>query len=162
MGIISSYGYHNATKDSKELSTTPGLPAVVKICRKKTGMVLASVGVVIGGVAGWYADWLAALMLFLLFLILAVVTYSGVSHDSKVSIARGYVFVYPEPMSTGGLELWFEAICKPRAVKEEGDAVLVSSRWSQLRIMFENETSKESFIAEVSGLLKPRGLGRVA
>jgi len=52
------------------------------------------------------------------------------------------------------VELWQEAICKPKAIKEEGDVVLVSSGGSQLRIVFENQTEKASFISEVSGLLK--------
>jgi len=52
------------------------------------------------------------------------------------------------------VELWQEAICKPRAIKVEGDAVLVSSGGSLLRIVFENEIEKASFISEISGLLR--------
>jgi len=136
------------------LKSTPGLPAVVKISRRMTGLVLASLGVIIGVIAGWYAGWVAGLSLFLLLLVFGVLSYSGSSSESNVSIERGYVFVYPKRMNTGGVELWQEAICKPRAVNVEGDAVLVSSRWSQLRIVFENETQKASFVSEASGLLK--------
>jgi len=117
-------------------------------------MVLASLGVVIGGVAGWYAGWVAGSILFVLFLVFGVLSYSGLSNESNVSIARGYVFVYPKLMKTGGVELWQEAICKPRAIKVEGDAVLVSSGGSLLRIVFENEIEKASFISEISGLLR--------
>jgi hypothetical protein len=134
------------------------LPAVVRISRKMAGIVLASLGIAIGVVAAWYADWVASIGLLALILALAVVTYRGVSNDSNVSVARGYVFVYPKNMSTGGLELWFESICKPRAVKEKGDAVLVSSGGSELRIVFENESTKSFFMSEVSGLLKPQKL----
>ena len=136
------------------MESSPGFPAVVKISRKMTGMVLASFGVVIGGVAGWYVGWVAGSMLLVLFLVFGVLSYSGLSSDSNVSVARGHVFVYPKLMKTGGEELWREAICKPKAIKEEGDAVLVSSGGSQLRIVFENETDRTSFIVEVSGLLK--------
>jgi len=136
------------------MESSPGFPAVVKISRKMTGMVLASLGVVIGGVAGWYVGWVAGSMLLVLFLVFGVLSYSGLSSDSNVSVARGHVFVYPKLMKTGGEELWREAICKPKAIKEEGDAVLVSSGGSQLRIVFENETDRTSFIVEVSGLLK--------
>jgi len=117
-------------------------------------MVLASLGVIVGGVAGWYAGWVAGSLLFVLFLVFGVLSYSGLSSESNVSVARGYVFVYPKLMKTGGEELWRETICKPKAIKEEGEEVLVSSGGSQLRIVFENETEKTSFILEVSSLLK--------
>jgi hypothetical protein len=96
----------------------------------------------------------ASIGILALVLPLAGVTYRGVSNESNISIARGYVFVYPKKMGTGGLELWFESTCKPKKVKVEGDAVLVSSGGSQLRIVFENEGTKEFFVSEVSGLVK--------
>ena len=136
------------------IASSPGFPAVVKISRKKTGEVLASLGVVMGVVLGWYAGWVPGFLLFVPFLVFAVLSYSGLSSESNVSIARGHVFVYPKLMKTGGEELWREAICKPKAIKEEGDAVLVSSTWSQLRIVFQNEMERTSFITEVSGLVK--------
>jgi hypothetical protein len=136
------------------IESSPGFPAVVKISRRRTGMVLVSLGVVIGGVADWYTGWVAGSFLFALFLVFGVLSYSGLSSESNVSVGRGYVFVYPKLMKTGGVELWQEAICKPKRIKEEGDVVLVSSGGSQLRIVFENQTEKASFISEVSGLLK--------
>jgi hypothetical protein len=135
------------------IESSPGFPAVVKVSRKMAGIVLGSLGVVIGVGAGWYAGWVTGFLLLLPFLVFAVLSYSGLSNESNVSIARGYVFVYPKRMNTGGVELWQEAICKPKTIKEEGDAVLVSSGGSQLRIVFENETERASFISEVSGLL---------
>lgn len=57
-------------------------------------------------------------------------------------------------MSTGGVELWQEAICRPKKVTVEGEAVLVSSGGSQLRIVFENEGTKELFVSEVSDLVR--------
>ena len=139
----------------KMLPSTPGLPAVVRISRRKTGVAIAFLAAVIGVAAAWYANWAAFFGLLALMLPLAAVTYRGVSNDSNVSVARGYVFVYPMVMGTGGLELWFESTCKPRAIKEKGDAVLVSSRWSELKIVFENESLKAGFVSEVSGLLRP-------
>jgi hypothetical protein len=136
------------------MESSPGFPAVVRISRRRSGVVLASLGVVIGVVAGWYAGWVAGLSLFLLFFVFGVLSYFGLSSEANVSIARGYIFVYPKQMKTGGVELWQEATCKPRAMEEEGDAVLVRSGGSQLRIVFDDETQKAAFMAEVSGLLK--------
>ena len=86
-------------------------------------------------------------------LVVAFLFYSGVSRESNVSVARGYVFVYPKTIGTETTAL-SESICKPRAIKEERDAVLVISRWSELRIVFQNETLRASFIADVSNLIK--------
>ena len=116
-------------------------------------MVLASLGILIVVAAAWYAAW-SVFLLVVPALLLAAVTYRGVSNESNVSIERGYVFVYPKVMGTGGLELWYESICKPKKVKVEGEAVLVSSGGSQLRIVFEDEGTKEFFVAEVSNLVK--------
>lgn len=131
----------------------PGLVAVAKVSRKKLGLILAFVGV-LGGVAGVLAAGPVWLIWVAVFLPLAALVYSGVSRDSKVWIARGLVFVYPKTIGnrTTGLS---ESICKPEAVREEGTAVIVLSRWSQVRIVFQTETEKSSFVSEVSSLLKP-------
>jgi len=125
---------------------------VVKISRKKIGVVLAFLGV-LGAVAFWQGAWWASLIFLGVILAVAVLFYSGVSRESNVSVARGRVFVYPRTMGNGTTAV-LESICKPQAIKEEGDAVLVFSRWSQLRIIFQNEAERTSFISEVSGLLK--------
>ena len=62
--------------------------------------------------------------------------------------------MFPKVMGTGGLELWYESICKPKKVRVEGDAVLVSSGGSQLRMVFENEARNEFFVSEVTGIIK--------
>jgi hypothetical protein len=134
------------------LRTTPGLSAVVKVSRKKIGFIWAFLGV-LEAVAFWGVAWWASLMFLVIMLPLAVLFYSGVSRESRVSVARGRVFVYPSTIGNKTTAL-SESICKPGAIKEEGDAVLVFSRWSQLRIVFQNETERTSFILEVSGLLK--------
>ena len=135
------------------LPSTPRIPAVVRISRRTAGTVLAFIGIAIGVAAAWYASW-SAFLLVVPVLLLAAVTYRGVSNESNVSIERGYVFVYPKDMGTGGLELWYESICKPKRVSVEGEAVLVSSGGSRLRIVFEDEGTKESFVSEVSGMIK--------
>jgi len=135
------------------LRTTPGLPAVVKVSRKKIGVVWAFLGV-LEAVAFWGAGWWASFIFLGVMLPLAVLFYSGVSRESSVSIARGYVFVYPRTIGNKTTAL-SESICKPEAIKEEGNAVLVFSRSSQLRLVFQNETERTSFISEVSGLLNP-------
>ena len=134
------------------LPSTPRIPAVVRISRRMTGMGLAFLGIAIGIVATWYAAW-SVFLLVVPILLFAAVTYRGVANESNVSIERGYVFVYPKIMGTGGLELWYESICKPKKVKVEEDAVLLSSGGSQLRIVFHSKTDRASFISEVSGLL---------
>ena len=125
---------------------------MVKISRKKIGVVLAFLGV-LGAVAFWQGAWWASLLFLGVMLPLAVLFYSGVSRESKVSIARGLVFVYPKTIGNQTTAL-SESICKPEAIKEERDAVLVLSRWSQLRIVFQAEAQRTSFISEVSSLLK--------
>ena len=137
------------------LASEPKLPGVVRISRKWAGVVLASLGVIAGIVIGVNAGWLSSFLLWALVLPLSAVTYHGVSNESNVSIERGHVFVYPKVMGTGGLEFWFESISKPKRVKVEGDAVLVSSGGCQLRIVFENEGTKEFFVSEVTGIIKP-------
>lgn len=137
------------------LASEPKIPAVVRISRKRAGVVLAFLGIVIGVVAAWYGSLIAFFSLDAIVLPLAAVTYHGLSNESNVSIERGHVFVYPKVMGTGGLELWYEAICKPKKVRVEGDAVLVSSGGSQLRIVFENEGTKEFFVSEVTGIIEP-------
>ena len=119
-------------------------------------MVFALAGVfavVVGWQGGWVAGWLTTLVFLPITLVLAVLFYSGVSRESNVSVARGYVFVYPRTIGNETTAL-SESTCKPEAVREEGDAVLVFSRWSQLRIVFQSETERASFVSEVSGLLK--------
>jgi hypothetical protein len=135
------------------LRTTPGLSAVVKVSRKKIGVILAFLGV-LGGVAFWQSAWWASLIFLGAMLSVAVLFYSGVSRESNVSVARGRVFVYPKTIGNETTAL-SESICKPEAIREEGNAVLVFSRWSQLRIVFQNETEKTSFVSEVSALLNP-------
>jgi hypothetical protein len=135
-------------------SSGPGLIAVVKVSRKKLGIILESLGVLVGAVAFWEAGPGLSLVAVFLTLPLAVLFYSGVSRESKVSIARGLVFVYPKTIGNQTTAL-NESICKPEAIKEEGDAVLVLSRWSELRIVFHTEGEKVAFLSEVSGLLKP-------
>ena len=131
----------------------PGLPAVVKVSRKKIGAIWAFLGVLGGGLAAWAGAWVGTLVWSPVMLAVAVLFYYGVSRESKVWVARGYVFVYPKTMGrqTTGLS---ESICKPEAIKELGDAVLVHSRWSELKIVFQDATLRASFIAEVSGPLK--------
>ena len=63
--------------------------------------------------------------------------------------------MYPKVMGTGGLELWYQAICKPKKVRLEGDAVLDSSGGSQQMIVFENAGTKEFFVSEVTGIIEP-------
>jgi len=135
------------------LRTTPGLPAVVKISRKKIGVIWAFLGILAGVVAGWGAGWPWSIIFLGVMLPLAVLFYSGRTRESNVSIARGRVFVYPRTIGNETTAL-SESICKPVAIKEVGDAVLVLSRWSELRIVFQNETQRASFIAEVSSLVK--------
>ena len=138
------------------MRTTPGIPATVRVSRKKIGVVFALLGVlaeVVGWWGGWVAGWLTTLVFLPIMLVLAVLFYSGVSRESNVSVARGYVFVYPRTIGNETTAL-SESTCKPESIKEEGDAVLVSSRWSQMRIVFQNETERTSFISEVSGLVK--------
>jgi hypothetical protein len=138
------------------LRTTPGIPATVRVSRKKIGVVFALIGafaVVVGWWGGWVAGWLTTLVFLPIMLVLAVLFYSGVSRESNVSVARGYVSVYPRTIGNETTAL-SESTCKPESVKEEGDVVLVFSRWSQLRIVFQDETEKASFISEVSALVK--------
>ena len=135
------------------MRTTPGLPAVVKVSRKKIGVIWAFLGVFGGVVAGGQAGWPWSVVFLGIMLPLAVLFYSGISRESNVSIARGRVFVYPRTIGNETTAI-SESICKPEAIKEEGGAVLVLSRWSELRIVFQNETEKGSFVSEVSGLLK--------
>jgi len=134
------------------LETTPGIPAVVKISRKKLGVIWAFFGVV-GAAAFWQAAWGISLIFLGVMLFVAVLFYSGVTRESNVSVARGYVFVYPRKIGneTTGLS---ESTCKPKAIKEQGDAVLVISRWSELKVVFQNESLRASFVSEVSGLVK--------
>ena len=126
---------------------------MVKVSRKKIGVILAFLGV-LGGVAFWQSAWWASLIFLGAMLSVAVLFYSGVSRESNVSVARGRVFVYPKTIGNETTAL-SESICKPEAIREEGNAVLVFSRWSQLRIVFQNETEKTSFVSEVSALLNP-------
>ena len=93
------------------LESEPKIPAVVRISRKRAGAVLAFFGIVIGGGAAGYGSLIAAFSLDAIVLPLAAVTYHGLSNESNVSIERGHVFVYPKVMGTGGLELWYGAIC---------------------------------------------------
>jgi hypothetical protein len=134
-------------------SSGSGFIAVVKISRKKLGIILASLGVLVGAFAFVEFGLVLSLVVIFLTVPLAVLFYSGVSRESKVSIARGLVFVYPKTIGNQTTAL-SESICKPEAIKEEGDAVLVLSRWSQLRIVFQAEAQRTSFISEVSSLLK--------
>ena len=133
--------------------TTPGIPAVVKVSRKKIGVIWAFIGV-LGAAAFWRVEWGISLIFLGVMLPLAVLFYSGVSRESNVSVARGRVFVYPKTIGNETTAV-SESICKPEAIREVGDAVLVFSRWSQLRIVFQNETERTSFMSEVSGLLNP-------
>ena len=139
-------------KSMKSLRTTPGLPAVVKVSRKKIGVIWAFLGV-LEAIAFWGAGWWASVLFLGVMLPLGVLFYTGVSRESSVSIARGHVFVYPRTVGNKTTAL-SESVCRPEGVKEDGDAVLVFSRWSQLRIVFQNETIRASFVSEVSGLLK--------
>jgi len=134
-------------------SSGSGFIAVVKISRKKLGIILASLGVLVGAFAFVEFGLVLSLVVIFLTVPLAVLFYSGVSRESKVSIARGLVFVYPKTIGNQTTAL-SESICKPEAIKEERDAVLVLSRWSQLRIVFQAEAQRTSFISEVSSLLK--------
>jgi len=86
-------------------------------------------------------------------LLLAVLFYFGISRESNVSVARGRVFVYPKKIGIENTAL-SESICRPESIKEVGDAVLVFSRWSELRIVFQNETLRATFMSEVSSLVK--------
>jgi hypothetical protein len=126
---------------------------VVKVSRKRIGVIWAFLGV-LGGVAFWPSEWWASLIFLGVMLSVAVLFYSGVSRESNVSVARGRVFVYPKMMGNKTTAL-SESICKPEAIKEEGNAVLVFSGWSQLSIVFQNEREKAFFVSEVSGLLSP-------
>ena len=125
---------------------------MVKVSRKKIGFIWAFLGV-LEAVAFWGAAWWASLIFLVIMLPLAVLFYSGVLRESSVSVARGRVFVYPRTIGNKTTAL-SESICRPEAIKEEGDAVIIFSGWSQLRIVFQNETERTSFISEVSGLLK--------
>ena len=131
----------------------PGLPAAVKVSRKRIGVICASLGVLGGALAGWAGAWLGTFLWSPVMLAVAALFYYGVSRESKVWVARGLVFVDPKTIGkqTTGLS---ESICKPEAIKEAGDAVLVISRWSELRIVFHDAALRASFLAEVSGLLK--------
>lgn len=132
--------------------TTPGLPAVVRISRRKIGGAWAFLGV-LGGVAlGWSSGWPLALVWLGIMLPLAALFYSGVSRDSNVRIDRGLVFAYPRKIGNETTALT-SSTCKPRAIKEEGDAVLVLGGWSELRIVFQNESVRSAFVSEVSGLV---------
>ena len=135
------------------MRTTPGLPAVVKVSRKKVGVIWACLGVIGGVVAGWQAGWPWSVVLLVIMLPLAALFYSGISRESNVSVARGRVFVYPATIGNETTAL-SESVCTPEAIKEEGDAVLILSKWSELRIVFQNESLKASFVSEVSALLK--------
>jgi len=126
---------------------------VVKVSRKKIGVIWAFLGV-LGAAAFWQVEWVISLIFLGVMLPLAVLFYSGVSRESNVSVARGRVFVYPKTIGNETTAI-SESICKPEAIREVGDAVLVFSRWSQLRIVFQNETERTSFMSEVSGLLNP-------
>jgi len=126
---------------------------VVKVSRKKIGVIWAFLGV-LGAAAFWQVEWVISLIFLGVMLPLAVLFYSGVSRESNVSVARGRVFVYPKAIGNETTAV-SESICKPEAIREVGDAVLVFSRWSQLRIVFQNETERTSFMSEVSGLLNP-------
>ena len=148
-------GQAQGAGDGLMLASEPKIPAVVRISRKRAGAILASLGIVIGVVAAWYGSLIAFLSLDAILLPLAAVTYHGLSNESNVSIERGHVFVYPKVMGTGGLELWFESICKPKKIRVEGDAGLVSSGVSELRIVFENEGTKELFVSEVTDIIGP-------
>jgi len=109
--------------------------------------------VVVGWWSGWVAGWLMTLVFLPITSVLAVLLYSGVSRESNVSVARGYVSGYPRTIGKETTAL-SESTCKPESIREEGDAVLVFSRWSQLRIVFQNETERASFMSEVSALVK--------
>ena len=126
---------------------------MVKVSRKKIGVIWAFLGV-LGAAAFWQVEWVISLIFLGVMLPLAVLFYSGVSRESNVSVARGRVFVYPKTIGNETTAI-SESICKPEAIREVGDAVLVFSRWSQLRIVFQNETERTSFMSEVSGLLNP-------
>jgi hypothetical protein len=116
-------------------------------------MTWAFLGVLGGVIAGWGAGWPWSIVFFGIMLPLAVLFYSGVSRESNVSIARGRVFVYPKTIGNETTAL-SESVCKPEAIKEVGNAVLVLSRWSELRIVFQDESLKASFMSEASGLLR--------
>jgi hypothetical protein len=135
----------------KQLRTTPGIPAVVKVSRKKIGVIWGFLGV-LGAVAFWQGAWWASLIFLGAMLSVAVLFYFGVSRESNVSVARGYVSVYPRTIGNETTAV-SESTLKPEAIKEVGGAVLVFSRWSQLRIVFQNDMERASFISEVSGLL---------
>ena len=126
---------------------------MVKVSRKKVGVIWAFLGVLGAFLAGWGGAWPVSFIFLGTMLAVAFLFYSGVSRESNVSVARGYVFVYPKTIGNRTTAL-YESFCKPEALKEVGDAVLVLSRWSELRIVFQNATLRASFIAEVSGLLK--------
>ena len=134
------------------MRTTPGIPAVVKVSRRKIGVIWALVGV-LEAVAFWGAGWWASFIFLGIMLPLAVLFYSGVSRESSVSVARGYVFVYPRTIGNKTTAL-SESVCKPEGIKEEGNAVLVFSRWSRLRIVFQDETQRASFMSEVTRLVR--------
>jgi hypothetical protein len=135
------------------MRTTPGLPAVVKISRKKLGVSWALLGVLGALLAGWWGAWLMSFIFLAVMSLLAVLFYFGISRESNVSVTRGRVFVYPKKIGIENTAL-SESICRPEAIKEVGDVVLVFSRWSELRIVFQNETLRASFMSEVSSLVK--------
>ena len=134
----------------KRSETTPGIPAVVRVSRKKMGVIWGLLGV-LGAAAFWQAAWGVSLIFLGVMLSVAALFYSGVSRESNVSVARGYVFVRPRTIGNETTAL-SESTCKPRAVEEQGGAVLVISRWSELRVVFQNESTRASFLSEVSGL----------
>ena len=136
----------------KQLETTPGIPAVVRISRKKIGVIWGLFGV-LGAVAFWQAAWGLSLIFLGIMMFVAALFYSGVSRESNVSVARGRVFVHPRTIGNATTAI-SESTCKPRAVKEQGGAVLVVSRWSELRVVFQNESMRASFMSEVSGLAR--------
>jgi hypothetical protein len=131
---------------------------VVRISRKKVGVVWALLGVLGAFLAGWGGAWPISLVFLGIMSVVALLFYSGVSRESNVSVARGRVFVYPRTIGNETTAL-SESVCDPEAIKEEGDAVFVLSSWSELRIVFQNESQKASFVSEVRTLLKPEGHG---
>lgn len=133
---------------------------MVRISRKKIGLGFAAIGAaaeIVGWRGGWAAGWMTTLIFLPIMLVLAVLFYSGLSLESSISIARGYVFVSQRTIRDGGgTQMFAEATFKPKGIKVEGNAVLVFSRWTQLRIVFQDDALKESFVSEASNLVKPR------
>ena len=133
---------------------------MVRISRKKNGIVYAAIRSAAerrGWSGGCAAGWMTTLIFLPIMLVLAVLFYSGLSLESSISIARGYVFVSQRKIRDGGgTQMFAEATFKPKGIKVEGNAVLVFSRWTQLRIVFQDDALKEPFVLEVSNLVKPR------